>query len=81
MKSFVKGLRSIVSGIIDTGAVRRALGSEKSQALPVFHTFTGDDNIGETNWFQQYMEADVESPTEMMNLPEEGDLMQIVKTN
>ncbi len=75
MKSFLKVLRSIVSGIIDTGSVWRALGSENSEALPVFHTFTGDDNIGETKWFQQYMEADVESPTAMMNLPKEGDLM------
>ena len=37
---------SMVSGIIDIQPIWRALGKEKVQALPIFHAFTGTDNVG-----------------------------------
>ena len=61
------------------------MGTEKAQALPIFHTFTGADNIGKfsgigkTKWFQQYMKADIDLPRALMKLPVKGDLTQEVK--
>ena len=61
------------------------MGKEKAQALPIFHTFTGADNvgklsgIGKTKWLQQYMKADVDLLRALMNLSVEGDLTQEVK--
>ena len=78
-------LLSMVSGTVDIERIWRALGKEKAQALPIFHTFTGADNvgkfsgIGKTKWFQQYMKADVDLPRALMKLPVEGDLTQEVK--
>ncbi len=37
---------SMVSGILDNEKIWRALGKEKAQALPIFHAFTGADNVG-----------------------------------
>ena len=43
--------------MVDIEPIWRALGKEKAQALPIFHTFTGADNIGKfsgigkTKWF------------------------------
>ncbi len=76
---------SMVSGIIHIQPIWRALGREKAQALPVFHAFTGTDNVGKfsgiskTKWFQQYMKADVGLPRALLKLPVEGDLTQEVK--
>ena len=75
----------MVSGTVDIEPIWRALGKEKVQALPMFHAFTGADNIGKfsgigkTQWFQEYMKADVDLPRSLMKLPLEGDLMQEVK--
>ena len=78
-------LLSMVSGTEDIEPIWRALDKEKVQALPIFHAFTGVDNvgkfsgIGKTKWFQQYMKADVDLPRALMKLPVEGDLTQEVK--
>ena len=75
----------MVSGIIDIQPIWRALGKEKAQAIPIFHAFTGTDNVGKfsgiskTKWFQQYMKADVDLPRALLKLPVEGDLTQEVK--
>ncbi|SMN02506.1 hypothetical protein SPONN_1209 [uncultured Candidatus Thioglobus sp.] len=76
---------SMVSGTVDIEPIWRALGKEKAQALPIFHAFTGTDNvgkfsgIGKPKWFQQYMKADIDLPRALMKLPVEGDLTQEVK--
>ncbi len=73
---------SMVSGMVP---IWGALGKEKAQALPIFHAFTGADNvgkfsgIGKTKWFQQYMKADVHLSRALMKLPMESDLSQEVK--
>jgi len=36
----------MVSGIIDIQPIWRALGEEKARTLPIFHAFTGTDNLG-----------------------------------
>ena len=41
-----RSLISMVSGIIDIQPIWRALDKEKVQALPMFHAFTGTDNVG-----------------------------------
>jgi len=75
----------MISGMVDIGPIWRALGSEKSEALPVFHAFTGADNNGKfsgrfkTERFNQYMEVDINLSRAMMNLPEDGDLKLNVK--
>ena len=56
------------------------MSNKKTQAIPVFHAFTGADNvgkfsrIGKTKWFQQYRKADMHLVRALMKLPEEGDL-------
>ena len=37
---------TMVSGTVEVGPIWRALGREKAAALPIFHAFTGADNIG-----------------------------------
>ena len=75
---------SMVSGMVDIEPIWRALGKE-AEALPIFHAFTGMDNIGKfsgigkTKWFQVYMKADLDLPRAFMKLPMEGDLTQEVK--
>lgn len=75
----------MVSGIIDIEPIWRALGEEKARALPMFHAFTGTDNVGKFSgiskikWFQRYIKADVDLPRVLMKLPVESDLMQEVK--
>lgn len=75
----------MVSGSVDIEPIWRTLGWEKAQALPVFHAFTGADNIGKfsgiskTKWFQQYLKADMSLTRALMKLPEEGDLTLEVK--
>ena len=70
----------MVSGTVNIEPICRALGKEKAQALPIFHTFTGADNvakfsgIAKTKWFQQYVNMDL--PRALMNLPVEGDLFR-----
>ena len=82
---YKRTLLSMVSGTVDIEPIWRALDKEKVQALPIFHAFTGADNvgkfsgIGKTKWFQQYMKAYVDLPRALMKLPVEGDLMQEVK--
>ena len=76
---------SMVSGMEDIEPIWRALGKEKAQALPIFHAFTGADNVGKflgirkTKWFQQYMKADVDLPRALTKLPMDGDLTQEMK--
>jgi len=76
---------SMVSGMVDIEPIWTALGKEKAQALPIFHAFTGADNlgkfsgIGKTKWFEQYLKADVDLPRALMKLPLDGDLIQEVK--
>ena len=66
MTSSAKGHCFRWYSIVDIEPIWRALGKEKAQALPIFHAFTGADNvgkfsgIGKTKWFQQYMKADVD---------------------
>ncbi len=75
----------MVSGILDIEKIWRALGKEKAQALPIFHAFTGADNvgkfsgIGKTKWFQRYIKADMDLPRAVIKLPVEGYLAQEVK--
>ena len=70
----------MVSGMVDIEPIWRTLGKEKVQALPIFHAFTGADNIGKfsgigkTKGFQKYMKADIDLPRALMKLPVEGDL-------
>ena len=67
--------------MVDIEPIWSALGKEKAQALPIFHAFTGVDNVGKfsgiskTKWFQQYMKADVDLPRAVLKLPVEGELM------
>ena len=76
---------SMISVIIDIQPMWRALGEEKARALPIFHAFTGTDNVGKFSgiskmkWFQQYMKADMDLPRALLKLPVEGDLAQEVK--
>ena len=37
---------AMVSGMVDVAPIWRALGRDKATALPVFHAFTGADNVG-----------------------------------
>ena len=37
---------SMVSGMVDIEPIWRPLGKEKAEAFPIFHAFTGVDNIG-----------------------------------
>ena len=37
---------SMVSGMVDIEPIWSALDKEKAQALPIFHAFTGADNVG-----------------------------------
>ena len=75
----------MVSGSIHIQPIWRTLGRQKAQALPVFHAFTGMDNVGKfsgvskTKWLHKYMKADVGLPRELLKLPVEGDLTQEVK--
>jgi len=75
---------SMVLDVIDIQPIWRALGEEKAQALPIFHSFTGIDNVGKFSgiskmkWFQQYMKADMDLPKALLKLPVEGDLAQEV---
>ena len=70
---------------MDIEPIWRALGKEKAEALPIFHAFTGVDNVGKfsgiikTKWLQVYMKADLDLPRAFMKLPMEGDLTQEVK--
>ena len=66
----------MVSGIIDIQPIWRALGEEKTRALPIFHAFTGIDNVGKFSaissmkWFQQYfVKTDVDLPRALLKLP------------
>lgn len=77
---------SMVSGVIEIEPIWRALGREKATALPIFHAFTGADNvgrfsgIGKKKWFQQYMKAEIDSTIRALKkLPEDEDLTQEVK--
>jgi len=71
---------TMVSGTVEVGPIWRALGREKAAALPIFHAFTGADNIGrfsgvgKTRWFQHYIKAERDVVSALMKLPEDGDL-------
>ncbi|KAH3806153.1 hypothetical protein DPMN_134468 [Dreissena polymorpha] len=71
---------TMVSGTVEIGPIWRALGREKAAALPIFHAFTGADNIGQfsgvgkTRWFQHYIKAERDVVSALMKLPEDGDL-------
>jgi len=76
---------SMVSGTLEIAPIWRALGQEKAKALPIFHAFSGADNVGrfsglgKTKWFQQYLKAGMETISALMQLPEDGTLSQNVK--
>ena len=75
----------MVSGTLEIAPIRNALGRDRSAALPVFHAFTGTDNvgrfsrIGKTKWFQQYMMIESDIISALIALTEQGDLTQEVK--
>lgn len=64
---------SMVSGTLEIAPIWRALGQEKAKALPIFHAFSGADNVGrfsglgKTNWFQQYLKAGMETISALMH--------------
>ena len=76
---------AMVSGMVEVGPIWRALGRDKATALPVFHAFTGADNVGrfsgvgKTKWFQHYINAERNIVKALMKLPEDDDLTQEVK--
>jgi hypothetical protein len=51
------------NSLVEIEPIWRVLGKDKAKALPVFHAFTGTDDvgrfsgIGKTKWFQQYLKA------------------------
>ena len=74
---------SMASGAVDIEPIWSALGKEKVQVLPIFHTFTRVEvgkfsGISKTKWFQQYMNADLDLPRAFLKLPVEGELTQEV---
>jgi len=75
----------MISGIVEVEPIWRSLGIEKAEALPIFHAFAGADNIGKfsgfskTQWFQQYMKADISLPIALLKLPGDGDITEKVK--
>ena len=74
----------MVSCTVDIEPIWSALGKENAQALPIFHAFTGADNVGKlsgiskTKWFQQFMKADVDLPRAFLKVLVEGHLSQKV---
>ena len=76
---------AMVSGMVEVGPIWRALGRDKATTLPVFHAFTGADNVGrfsgvgKTKWLQHYIKADRNIVKVLMKLPEDDDLTQEVK--
>ena len=59
-----------------------APGRDKAAALPVFHTFTGADNVGrisglgKTKWFQWCMKVERDIISALMKLTNESDITQ-----
>lgn len=55
---------SMVSGFVKVEPIWQALGAPRAKALPVFHAFTGANNvtrfsrIGKATWLQMYLKAD-----------------------
>ena len=76
---------AMVSGVVEVWPIWRALGRDKATASPVFHAFTGADNVGrfsgvgKTKWFQHYINAERNIVKALMKLPEDDDLTQEVK--
>ena len=76
---------AMTSGLVEIEPIWKAIGRDKAKALPIFHAFTGTDNIGrfsrigKKKWFEQYMKAESDIIEGLMKLPEESDLTQEVK--
>ena len=76
---------AMVSGMVEVGPIWRAIGRDKATALPVFHAFTGAENVGrfsgvgKPKWFQHHIKAERNIVKALMKLPEDDDLTQEVK--
>ena len=76
---------AMVSGMVEIGQIWRALGRDKATTLPVFHAFTGADNVGrfsgvgKMKWLQHYINAERNIVKALMKLPKDDDLTQEVK--